>query len=75
MKITLGVVLEDHAFEQRSDDVSVFGRHARDGFKMEAQIVAGATLVGIEQQRVAADAQDDGQPAQTGKVGCALPAS
>lgn len=65
-------MLEDHAFEQGADDLLVLWRHARDGLEVQAQVVAGAALVLIEQQRIAADAEGDGEPAQHRQRGLRL---
>ena len=66
------IVLEDHAFEQGADDLLILGRHARNGLEVQSQVVAGAAFVLIEQQRIAADAEGDGEPAQHRQRGLRL---
>jgi hypothetical protein len=65
-------VLENHAFEQRAHDLLLFRRHAGDRIEVQTQIVVGAALVLVEQQRIATDPERDGEPAQHRQRGLRL---
>lgn len=57
----LGLVLEDESVEDGLGDPSGFGVELRHRLELEPEVVAGGSVYGVEEQRIRADGESDGQ--------------
>jgi hypothetical protein len=63
-------VAEEDALDDGLEDVLLVVGEAGGGLELEAQVVVGAALVRIEDERICADGQRDRELAQDVEGGC-----
>jgi hypothetical protein len=64
---------EHHGLDERLDQLSLLGTESSQGLEVEAQIVAGIALIRIEDERVSAGRQGEGDPLESIEGGLRRP--
>ena len=57
----LGLVLEDESVEDGLGDLASFRVELGDGLELQPEVVAWAAILGLEEQRIRADGESDGE--------------